>query len=191
MAGAVVRQVRGTDPVANGLDFHGTFLYAVDIGAFSSPGTIGDAVFTAEPTAGVTVTADNTYFGFGGVSFGPSPDDQTMSNLMQNIVWTWAPNPVTVNATGLTVGHRYRLQMFFYEACCDRGFDVYVEGTRIANDFVPLVSQGGVIDGTTGSSMQYSFAATDNTLNLVLQGPAPNPDNNPILDGFTLEDLGP
>lgn len=192
MAGAITRPVTGTDPAANGLDFYGNFLYAVDIGSASSPGTVGDAMFSPEPVSGLNVTAQFTYFGFGGVSFGPSSDDIALANMMQNIVWTGAPNPVVLAASGLTIGHRYRLQMFFYEACCFRGFDVYVEGTQIADDFSPYVTQGNVIDGRSGASMQYSFAATDNTLDITLIGPAPGfSDNNPILDGFTLEDLGP
>ena len=137
------------------------------------------------------MVAVNNFFGFGGVSFGGAPADIVLARVMQNIVWTPAPGPVDVAATGLTVGRRYRLQMFFYEACCNRGFDVFVEGVRISDDFAPWVTQGGIAVGNAAAAMTYSFVAGDTTLNLRLIGPSPaNPDNNPILDGFTLEDLG-
>eukprot|EP01052_Picozoa_sp_SAG31_P069084 SAG31_NODE_27899_length_418_cov_1.344828_1_plen_84_part_01 len=57
-----------------GLDFSGSFLYAVNI---RGPGgvTIGDAHFTDDSVPGVTVTADNEILNWGDpIDFGDSPD---------------------------------------------------------------------------------------------------------------------
>ena len=74
-----------------------------------------------------------------------------------------------MDLSGLTVGETYAVQMMFAEKCCDRGFDVSVEGTVVAEDFSPRQVHGAnSLD--SAAYVGLTLTATDDTLNILLGG---------------------
>ncbi|MCA9172117.1 MAG: hypothetical protein KDB23_30835, partial [Planctomycetales bacterium] len=119
----------GGDP-DDGLDFSGNFVYAFDVGG---PGgtSVGDANFEdgselgLDPGTGVFITDANEIDAWHVPEYGDSVDDDALEFVMQSIRWNTPPGleidlPVE---DGL-----YQLQLMFAENCCERGFDISVEG---------------------------------------------------------------
>eukprot|EP01052_Picozoa_sp_SAG31_P007097 SAG31_NODE_334_length_17513_cov_10.799989_5_plen_1508_part_00 len=165
------------------LDFVGTFLYAVNVGGGST--SQGDASFTGDDVDGVTVTAQSHIGSWGGRNdFG---DDDGLEDVLQSIRWSGYPNSVTMELTGLEVGEEYKLQMLFTEKCCTRGWDIIVDDEVIYENFSPQEVEGGINTMGTGAAVTFNFIASSDTIRVVHLGNGGWPDNNPILDGFTLE----
>ena len=61
------------------------------------------------------------------------------------------------------------------EAGFNRGFDVYVEGLKIVDDFNPGIVQGGVGSIDHAAVVTHEFVAPDATLNVTLIRPAAFP----------------
>ncbi|MCY2967450.1 MAG: LamG domain-containing protein, partial [Planctomycetota bacterium] len=82
--------------------------------------------------------------------------------------------------------------MLFLDQIADRGFDVSVGGTKIVSSFFPGAVQGGGQERKKGAVITHQFVATSTSLSVTLDGSAVTTarDKNPILNGFTLEDLG-
>ncbi|WJG09382.1 PEP-CTERM sorting domain-containing protein [Aliiglaciecola sp. LCG003] len=177
----------GTD-AGEGLDFQGLFDYAVNV---RGPGgiTIGDANFTDDNAAGVSIFAANNILNWHNASYGASADDDGLETVMRSIRWSNAGTDVVrVDLANLVIGNDYSLQLLFAENCCSRGFDVSVEGQQIVDDFAPSVQQGGIGVNSVGAFVRFDFTATDETLNIAMGGSAAGfPDNNPIINGLTLE----
>eukprot|EP01052_Picozoa_sp_SAG31_P039257 SAG31_NODE_5407_length_2552_cov_2.547493_1_plen_453_part_01 len=169
---------------ASDLDLTGTFLYAVNVGGGAT--TQGAVSFTSDTdTDGVTVTAQNHIPSWGGRNnFG---SDDGLEDVLQSIRWSGYPNSVTMELTGLTVGTEYKLQMLFTEKCCTRGWDVLVDDEVIFENFSPQDVEGGINTMNTGAALSFDFIAGSDTITIVHLGNGGFPDNNPILDGFTLE----
>jgi len=170
-----------------GLDFEGSFEYAVNVlgnGGFN----IGDASFTNDSVSGVNISAQHSILNWHNANYGNSADDNSLEYVMQSIRWSGAGTDVVrVDMSDLVVGDSYSLQLLFAETCCTRGFDVFAEGQKIVDDFSPYVEQGFVNNQSAGAFVRYDFVAGDSTLNITFGGSAPFGDNNPILNGFTLE----
>jgi len=118
-----------------------------------------------------------------------------LAAIMQDIRWSAAPNPVTVDISGLTPGRTYELQMLFNEGrnTNDRRWDIGIEGQLVVDDF----SSEGVGVWNPSNSIAYTgeftMAAGDTVLNVVMQqhigGQNPmGPDNNPILQAVIVHD---
>lgn len=187
----VISSFTGGDP-GEGLDFQGTFQYAVDVGG---PGgvQIGDAVFTTDDVAGVVITAVNLSPAWNAPNYGDTAADDALESLTRDIRWSPAPEDVFVTIGNLTVGQRYALQLIFHEACCNRGFDILIDGILEANEFNPGVVQGGVPNPGMGAVATYTFTAQATELEVVLSNDditSGFPDTNPILNALTLEVLG-
>lgn len=189
---AVVSTFTGGD-AGEGLDLDGTFQYAVNIGA-GAAGAVRDATFTAEngtphlafPVAPAQITNWAT------PNFGGTTNDNNLEVVMRSIRHANAfPGAISFDLPNLTVGKEYQLQLLFHERCCDRGFDVRVEGATVADDFNIPTTQGGITaTPTNGAVVSHTFVAGDTTANIVLDGAAALfPDRNPTLSGFTLEVL--
>lgn len=174
-----------------GVDLVGNFLYAVNVSSAGPAGQAYDADFTADSVPGVAVTAANNVPNWDQPEYGDSPADDVLEKVTQSI--RYAPI-VSVRLTGLVPGSRYKLQMFFYEQCCaNRGFNVYGDGTLIAENFVPHETQGGVNNTLAGAMVSFEFTTQRDSLYVVLDAAAAPredlTDPNAILDGFTLEIL--
>ena len=132
------------DP-GEGLDFSGDIVYAVDIRGQGGV-TISDAHFTDDSTTvGVTVTAEDEILAWGdAIEFGDSGADDALESLMHSIRWSSQPNPITVTLANLEAGTEYRLQLLFHEQCCERGFDVFIGGQLVVDEYSPQRDQGGL-----------------------------------------------
>ncbi|MCB9676554.1 MAG: hypothetical protein H6737_15665 [Alphaproteobacteria bacterium] len=143
-------------------------------------------------------------------NYGATTSDDALEAVMRGIRWTSATQTptgfdtgtVTVQLGGLTAGNRYKAQLLFAEQCCDRGFHVVHDRQVIAESVNPGDLQGGISVDTIGAVVTHEFTATAATTEFVLDARltaaqldhappanAPFPDNNPILNGFTLEAL--
>ena len=195
---ATVGTFTGGDP-GDGLDLEGNFLYAVNVGTAgvqtksSGPYNVGDVVFANDAAnSGVSNTQTSVINNWANPDLGASSDDGNLEFAMQSIRHGGSV-PAQISLDGLTPGRDYKLQMTFTESCCNRGFDVYVEGSLVVDNFSPQVTQGGTTSTpTNGAVVTATFTASDTVANIVLDGAgAPFPDKNPILSALTLEDLSP
>lgn len=175
----------GGDP-GEGLDMEGDFLYAINL-LGEGDLTVGDATFTEDFIDGFTFDQPNEILDWHFADYGDSANDDALELVMQSIRWN--AGPVNMELAGLTVGQTYKLQLLFAENCCDRGWDIYLEGARVFDDFnVPLL-QGGTSEPTMGVVTTVVFTASDDVLDIQFLNDAPAfPDNNPILNGLTLEE---
>jgi hypothetical protein len=183
-AGLITGTFSGGD-TGEGLDFSGDFEYAINVFG-NGGGAIGDATFTDDSALGVSISAEYTSLNWHDPNFGNTANDNVLEYIMQSIRWSQKGTDVSVALDNLTVGNDYSLQLLFAEHNWERGFDVEVEGLQILNDFAPYVIQGGY-DKALGVFIRYDFTAQDSMLNIVLGGAALFGDNNPILQGLTLE----
>jgi hypothetical protein len=175
------------------LDFSGTFVYAVNTGGTGGQ-VIGNATFTTENTPGVRLAAENQIAGWAaGANFGATPEDAALSSVVGSIRWNETnglQDGLSVDLTVIT-GHQYKLQLLSMEACCDRAWDVAFEGVRTLDNYAPA-SMGATVAANTGAVITHIFTAQDNTFSIMLDGYfATHADRNPILNGFTLEDITP
>jgi len=186
----LVQSFTGGDP-GEGVDLQGTFRYAVNVSSAGAAGKAGDADFTADNVAGVTVIAPNNIPNWDTPEYGDSPADDVLEKVTQSI--RYGPN-VRVVLANLVPGSLYRLQMFFYEQCCgNRGFNIYVDGGLVAADFSPPAVQGGPNPISMGAMVSVDLETQRDTMAILLTTfGRTNPDltdPNAILDGFTLEAL--
>ena len=171
-----------------GLDFIGNFVYAINVRGDGGE-VVGDATFTNDSVTGVTLSAQNNITSWHNANYGDTSNDNALESVMKSIRWSYRGTDVlTANLANLVVGQTYSLQLLFAESCCNRGFDISVEGTQIVDNFAPYVLQGGTRVTNLGAFVRYEFVATDTTLNIAFGGSAPAySDNNPILHALTLE----
>jgi hypothetical protein len=172
-----------------GLDLQGTFVYAVNVGSNAAAGQVGDATFTADNAPGVTITAPgstlNTVLAWANPNFGATADALHLAQAMSSIRWTSVPGILTVNLAGLQAGRSYQLQLLFIESCCDRVFDVNLNGVTILPNF-RILDYGPM---GTAVVIPYVFTATDTNALIQLGGGTGGSENNPTLSAFTLESL--
>tara|TARA_B100001245_G_C22894301_1_gene431406 strand:- start:1176 stop:1952 length:777 start_codon:yes stop_codon:yes gene_type:complete len=190
-----------------GLDLQGNFSYAINImgaGGFD----IGDASFTSDTnTYGFSINAEFEYDNWRDKNeYGNSTNDNNLETVMHSIRWSRATEEfdndiLTMNLENLIVGNEYSLQLLFAEKCCNRGFDVFANNKLIADDFAPYFIQGTNpytsethnllpedIKYDTGAFLRYSFIANTESLNITMGGESiNNSDNNPLIQGLTLE----
>ena len=142
--------ITGADP-GEGLDLSGEFLYAISPGADPALNLkIGDATFRGvsplNEVPGVQLVAGNQIRNFYGINFGDSPADNALETATSSIRWSQAGSAtpaVTVTLDNLLPGNQYKFQMLFGEACCNRGFDLFVDDNLIVKDFNPGVAHPG------------------------------------------------
>lgn len=175
--------------IGEGLDFTGDFEYAVNArGAGGS--VIGDAIFTND--FGI-ITAQNEIVNWGSANnYGASTNDDALEFLMQSIRWSNRGAIFNIALSNLTIGDSYSLQLLFSEKCCNRGFDIFVDGQLIKDNFSANALQGSLASTTVGAFARYGFTATSSTLGISFGGvDNTRGDNNPILNAFTLENVTP
>jgi hypothetical protein len=195
----VVSTARFTSADDEALDFEGEFLYAVNASTSGEAGQVGDAFFTADDaTDGFTLDAVNDASPWGEpMEFGDGDDNDNLEEVMNGIRWTGRPGGVVLTMENLEPGRRYKLQTLHAEKCCDRGWDTFINGTRVLRDFnagrlqlEDLENPGGNAGTDSGAVVSIEFIATSSTLVVELNGTdVPFPDGNAILNGVTLEAL--
>ncbi len=184
-----------------GLDLQGEFIYALSFGADPSLSVqIGDATFlglVTDEVPGANLTAGNTIPNWYVVDYGESANDDNLELATSSIRWSDANNAdikqVTLVLDGIQVGAQYKLQLIFGEECCNRGFDVHVEGALIVKDFNPGVLHGGSGSGLQSALITHTLSATAATLTIILDGTTASsdyPDHNAIFNALTVEKTG-
>lgn len=191
--------VTGADP-GEGLDLDGKFIYALSFGADPSLNVkIRDATFmglVTDEVPGAVLSAGNTILNWFVVNYGDSADDDNLELATSSIRWSAAngtPNNVTLTLENIQIGAQYKLQLMFGEQCCNRGFDVLIDGKLAVKDFNPGVQQGGVANGTQEALITHTFIATKKPLVVVLDGTTAStdyPDRNAIFNAITVEEVG-
>ena len=169
--------------VGEGLDLDGNFLYAVNV-VNAGAGQVRDTNFTSDTsTAGVSLPNWTQQIpNWIGTNYGATTNDDNLEKAITSI--RHGPNGGTGQINlDVTQGQQYQLQLLFQEGCCNRGFDVEVDGANIADNF-----STGPVSNTQGVFVRHLFTAADSQLNVVLNGPGGGfPDSNPIINAFTLE----
>jgi hypothetical protein len=193
--------VTGGDP-GEGLDLDGDFPYALAFaGGDGANVKVRDANFqpvTESEVPGATLIAANTIANWYRVNYGDTENDVNLAAATSGIRWSaWSSATlpdVTLTLENLEVGAQYQIQMLFGEDCCDRGFDVFQDGSLIVKDFNP-----GKIHGGSGNRKQEALItrihfARDSKLTLRLDGRTATTafgDRNPIFNAMTLEKVAP
>jgi hypothetical protein len=191
--GTLITAVTGGD-AGEGLDLDGTFVYAFSVMPDTAAiGQVRDAVFTSENVEGVTVAsataqAPNWYV----PEFGSTPNDDALELIIQNIRHSGGGARITLS--NLVAGTRYKVQLIFGEACCNRGMDILVDGNLIADEFAPYEIQGFINNPAQAAAVAYEFTASTNTVLIQTTGgtvtTARYTDRNPIINAVTLENIG-
>ena len=178
-----------------GLDLSGVFPYAINVGG---PGgqVAGDAVFTDGSIAGMasgsspgaTISPDpsNEILNWHAPAYGDTANDDAIESVMESIRW-FTPPGLGIDLE-VDPGQPYKLQLLFTENCCDRGFDITVEGELVVDNLNIPLTQEGIANTAQGVVYSYLVTAEDDMLNIGLGGSNLRAlDNNPILGALTLE----
>ena len=178
------------------LDLVGDFLYAINVGGPAQ--TVGDVQFASdqEGIPGVSWMAQHSFEEWlTKTDLGAGADNEALATVLWSIRWsrvTEEPGKVSYELSNLNPDTRYKLQLLFAEKCCERGFDVTVNGETIVQSFSPDIVQsqaGG--RASAGAALVYTFSSDSATLTIDLDGMnADFPDRNAMLSGITLEQLG-
>jgi MYXO-CTERM domain-containing protein len=186
---------------ASELDLSGTFPYAVDVGGGGGQSITGQA-FTTAGVAGVSISANAGADPWVNTPTLTGTDSTALRDLMNSIRYGSGQSM----SVGLAVsaGQTYKLQLLFNESWwynagpappsggtgSRRYFDIVIEGALAVDEFE--------IQGATGQDQQpqtrcavftHTFAAGDDTLNIVLARGSTSGDNNPLIQAFTLEEI--
>jgi hypothetical protein len=196
-AGVVNFGTLGTFDGPADLDLTGTFTYALNV--FGPSLTVGSVTFTDEATAtlqGMTIWSQNTAGGWGPKpEYGGTPDANNLETIMHNIRWSGAPNPVTFQMP-VEVGAEYKVQLLFSENWFNnpgqRAFDIKLDGATAVDEF-DIVETAGAWTGnpTRGAVYSHTFTAASSVFDLELGAGSTAPDNNPLINAFTVEMVSP
>ena len=173
----------------DGLDLTGDFAYALNIGGFEA--VVGDVEFAeatidgGDPERVVITNATNELPAWFQANFGESDNDLDLAVVAGSIRFG---GDLSVDLD-VEQGQTYKLQLLFTEACCDRGFDVFVEDELVVDNLhLPDLQNGIENGGTTGGFYSGTFTAGDGVLNILLGDANPRAaDNLPTLAAVTLE----
>ncbi len=177
------------------VDLDGDIVYAVDVGGAGGQ-VVNGVEFTADSgTSGLNFVAQHIIaapWSFA-VNIGDSADDVALGNVLDSIRWSNAAD----DPTGLIFDFDappglYQITGLFAEKCCDRGFDVFVNGVHVADEFSPNAIQAGAGGReTTGAYIKITSLHGGGPLSFELDGTdASFPDRNAILMGAVVEFLG-
>ncbi|MED5259968.1 MAG: hypothetical protein VYC72_09035, partial [Verrucomicrobiota bacterium] len=143
----------------------------------------------------IITTATNTIDNWANAqTFTGSDADSTfnLSEVMRDIRWSAAPNPLTIDIAGLNSGGIYNLKLLFNEgADRDRGWDITSNGEIIVDN---ITSEGGDGFWSPENTFVYSGDLTaDEDGNIAIEmrndiggEPQISSDGNPILQGIVL-----
>ncbi|MGV3773823.1 MAG: hypothetical protein ACO1QB_13045 [Verrucomicrobiales bacterium] len=180
--------VKGGD-TGEGLDLQGEFLYALAMGAGPEAFVqVGDAAFQPlfiDEVPGALLGASTTAGNWYQVVYGESEADLNLALATSSI--RYRGMNVTLDLSDLQVGAQYKIQLIFGEACCNRGFNVFVDGGLIVKDFNPGVIHG-VNNRQQSAAITHTFFAKKSSDSIRLDAAGvPFPDTNPIINAATLE----
>ena len=175
------------DSIINGVNFYSDRVGLAEL--TTSEGSVDkDGVI-------ITTSAANQIDNWAGAQNFTAQDEDSAFNLsevMSDIRWNGAPNPLTVDISGLVGGSIYNVKLLFNEgADRDRGWDISANDELVVDNFT---SEGGDGFWSPENSFVYSVnleADVSGNLLLTLQNdiggePQVSTDGNPILQGIIL-----
>ena len=169
------------------VDLTGNFVYALTMNPQAAGTTVGNATFTsAFSTAGASVSHQNYIQNW---HSGAAANAAGLGAVMQSIIWSGGADAevVQLSMANLQIGTSYKAQLLFGENCCDRGFDIFQNGVKVADDFSPFGLTG---NNYTGSAIWAdTFVATSTSVVFGLGYYGGHGDSNPILNAATLEQM--
>ena len=184
------RAVSGGD-AGEGLDLDGNFVYAINIQPTAGDAPIGpirNANFHQRQCARLLPERGLGILDFSECRLRHDANDNRIENVMKSIRHCSPGGLYDIAADNLVVGRRYKMASLAKVAATV----ILISSPR--DRLSPITTARVRYQGAVrGSVFAYEFVATDTTLNVRLDGPAagaaPQNDTNPILNGFTLEDL--
>ncbi len=189
-ARVLVRSFTGGD-AGEGLDLDGTFIYAFSVGTEDGHGPVRDANFTGQTVDGVTIQqAPSAIPNYYPADYGETANDDVLDLVMQSI--RHGGGGARILLGNLVPGSEYKLQLLFGEWGSPRGFDVFVDGKLIVDDFAPFIIAGGINRTDSSALVSYSFIAPTNVVEVRTGGTvsiARYADRNPIINALTLEEV--
>ena len=176
------------------LDFSGTFLNAINIGGDGT--TIGDAVFQSKLWTTTSISNATASFQNNGKDWSSYLDygNTGLNTLMAGMLWSDGNSQSPyVQFTNATPGQKYKIQALFKERCCNRYFDIYVDGTKIVDDFKP--QSAGSDSAAIAKYLTYQFEAASSNVMFRMSGRTAEDsgtrlhfdDVNPILNAISIE----
>lgn len=171
-----------------GLDLHGSFVYALNCGSSTGPGLIGDANFTGDNVPGVTFSSSQTASVPALPDLGATASDTRLETLLSSIRESnTQPGNLAITLGGLTPGAPYKLQILVPEMLNrDSGYDVRVDGVLVFDDLRRL----DFGPNQTMLLVSHSFLAAGTSALVELDGttaPGGIPDRRGGLSALTLE----
>ncbi len=170
------------------VDLTGNFVYALTMNPNAAGTTVGNATFTSGfSTAGATVSHQNYIQGWHSST---AANSAGLGNVMRSIIWSYGntnAEVVQLTMSNLQIGTSYKAQLLFGEACCDRGFDIFQNGIKVADDFSPFGLSGNDYGGA--AIWADTFVATSTSVVFGLGYYGGHGDYNPILNAATLEQM--
>lgn len=175
------------DSTINGVEF---LTDRLDLGAAAT-----DEGVVEKDGITVTTTAANSIDNWAGAQTFTGNDVDSANNLsevMRDIRWTPAPNPLTIDVEGLIPGALYELQLLFNEgADRNRGWDIAVNDDLVVDN----ITSEGIQDVDTwapdlGTMYSGNFNASESgTINVEMRNnigglPQVSSDGNPIIQGI-------
>ena len=175
------------DSTINGVEF---FTDRLDLGAAAT-----DEGVVEKDGVTVTTTAANSIDNWAGAQTFTGNDVDSANNLsevMRDIRWTPAPNPLTIDVEGLIPGALYEIQLLFNEgADRNRGWDIAVNDDLVVDN----ITSEGIQDVDTwapdlGAMYSGNFNASESgTINVEMRNnigglPQVSSDGNPIIQGI-------
>ena len=176
------------------LDFSGTFLNAINIGGYGT--TIGDAVFQSKLWTTTSISNATASFQNNGKDWSSylNYGNTGLNTLMAGMLWSDGNSQSPyVQFTNATPGQKYKIQALFKERCCNRYFDIYVDGTKIVDDFKP--QSAGSDSAAIAKYLTYQFEAASSNVMFRMSGRTAEDsgtrlhfdDVNPILNAISIE----
>ena len=130
---------------------------------------------------------------------GDANSTDNLEFIMQSIRWNGAPDPVSIDISGLNPGTSYEIQLLTNEGRTHpRHWDIAVEDELVVDNYTSSGREAiGIWTANNGFAYVGEFdAPADGILNIVMQqqfgGIEPRGvDNNPILQGIIVHEAGP
>lgn len=121
--------------------------------------------------------------------FGESPDALALSQLLHGMRFAKHPNVLHFRLADMDAARAHQLQLLFVEKCCQRGFDIMLDGAVILPRFSPAELGGQATD--RGVVVVVRIPPGSSELTITLRGrPIDFADPSPVIQAVTLEELG-
>ncbi|MFT4637093.1 MAG: hypothetical protein ACI8T1_000402 [Verrucomicrobiales bacterium] len=172
-----------------GLDLAGSIIHAIDFGGTQTTVLSGVSFLpdTAVPELNLNANEPINEWGERN-SFGSTTSDDHLATIMHGMRWAEFPAELSFSLQDIDPRSSHKLQLLFAEKCCDRGFDIQVNGAIAIPRFSP--KQLGADTPNQGVVVSLILKAGPSEIQVKLRGvPERFPDPSPVIQAATLERL--